>query len=115
MMTKKNARGIGKSMLFDLPAQEEVNQEPETIKEAPEIQEPEKSTRKTKKKMADQYTRQTYWIRNDFITMITDYAYTERINIRQSINKLIEIGLDQIKAEYEENGKTMMHHEKEDY
>lgn len=116
-MTKKNARGIGKSMLFDLPAQEEAPEihEPEIIEEAPEILEPEKPTKKTKKKMADLYTRQTYWIRNDFIKTIADYAYTERINIRQAVNKLIELGLDQVKEDYEAENKTMMEYKKGDF
>lgn len=121
-MAKKNPFGLARSMFGDISVQEEELQEPapEIQEEDPElpgqeIQEMEKPVRQSKKKMADLYTRQTYWIRNDFIKTIADYAYTERINIRQAVNKLIELGLDQVKEDYEAENKTMMEYKKGDF
>lgn len=74
---------------------------------APQIQD--------KKKLTDNYKRQTYWLRNDLISFIEDYSYTERITIREAINRLLDIGSQEIRNQYDSQGKQLMHKEEKEF
>lgn len=69
----------------------------------------------TKKKLTDSYKRQTYWLRDDIIEFIADYAYTERITIREAINQLLDIGRQEIRSQYTKQGKGLIHKEEKEF
>lgn len=66
-------------------------------------------------KIGDLCTKQTYWIENNSIAFIEAYAYTERINIRKAVNRLIRIGIEKIEEDYAATGKELMKPDKEDF
>lgn len=109
-MAKSNIHGAdlnGFGLLDSLDAALELPQEEKAA--APVIRKPDK------KKMTDVYDRQTYWIKKEFIRFVEDYAYTERLTIRQAVNHLLEIGIDHEKDQYDKDGRSLMHPKKEEF
>ena len=87
------------------PVPEEPKQQPKA--EAPKAADPKKS-------MLQDYARQTYWVKKEYIEKVKDIAYTERKTVRQTINRLLSLALDQIDKEYQAKGKQLEHYEGEE-
>jgi hypothetical protein len=90
--------------------------EPETKKQAPEIQNAvqtdtaseAKKPSHAKEKNGDLYTRATFIVRRDLLKQLKDYAYTERREIKDVINEILEQSLAEISAEYDKKGITLL-------
>ena len=90
--------------------------EPETKKQAPEIQNAvqtdtvseAKNPSHAKEKNDDLYTRATFIVRRDLLKQLKDYAYTERREIKDVINEILEQSLAEISAEYDKKGITLL-------
>ena len=90
---------------------------PEEPKAADPEGEPEKRGRRIKKvALEEKYSRQTYWLRKEYIQKVQDYAFTEDLNLRQAINRLLSIAFEEIDKKYQEEGKELLHYdERKDY
>ena len=59
---------------------------------------------RSRRKMPDVFSRQTYWIRKEYIQKIKDYAATEGINVRQAVDSLLKEVFEKIDEEYKNLG-----------
>ena len=57
-----------------------------------------------------EYQRATFIVRRDLLDMLKDYAYTERREIKDVVNELLEKGLGEITAKYEKDGRSFLPH-----
>lgn len=58
----------------------------------------------------ENYQRATFIVRKDLLDLLKDYAYTERREIKDVINEILEKGLgDGLKA-YQKDGREMLSH-----
>ena len=99
------------------PKEDPADPVPEEPKTADQTGEPEKRGRRIKKvALEEKYSRQTYWLRKEYIQKVQDYAFTEDINLRQAINRLLSVAFDEIEKQYKEEGKELLHYdERKDY
>lgn len=58
------------------------------------------------------YTRASYIMPVELVDFIVDYAYTERIPIKDAIAHLITIGKKQVEKQYKKEGKELLRKEK---
>ncbi len=58
------------------------------------------------------FTRASYIMPVELVDFIADYAYTERIPIKDAVARLITIGKKQIEKEYKKEGKELLRKEK---
>lgn len=58
------------------------------------------------------FTRASYIMPVELVDFIADYAYTERIPIKDAIAYLITIGKKQVEKQYKEKGKELLRKEK---
>ena len=54
------------------------------------------------------YIRATFIVRQDLLKHLKDYAYTERREIKDVINEILEDSLERIAADYKKKGKTLL-------
>lgn len=97
----KNAEKPQKKAAADKPKTEPVNTEKK--KPAAAVQ-PAKTTEPA------EYQRATFIVRRDLLDMLKDYAYTERREIKDVVNELLEKGLGEITAKYEKDGRSFLPH-----
>ena len=60
---------------------------------------PEVEKKERKAKLEDMYERKMYWLRKDYIAKVADYAYTERISLKEAMDNIFEIAFAKIEAE----------------
>ena len=56
----------------------------------------------------EDYTRATFIVRRDLLKQLKDYAYTERREIKDVINEILDQALTQIRADYEKKGLELL-------
>lgn len=56
------------------------------------------------------YQRATFIVRRDLLDALKDYAYTERREIKEVINQILEEAMKKTAAEYAKAGKQMLPH-----
>ena len=56
----------------------------------------------------DAYTRATFIVRRDLLQRLKDIAFTERREIKEVINGILEEALDKVEAEYKKDGRSML-------
>lgn len=56
----------------------------------------------------DEYTRATFIVRRDLLKALKDYAYTERREIKDVINEILDQALTQIQADYAKKGIELL-------
>ena len=54
------------------------------------------------------YTRATYLMRVDLVEKIKNYAYTERLDLKTAINRLVKIALDQEEKRLKKSGAEIL-------
>ena len=59
---------------------------------------------------SEAYQRATFIVRRDLLARLKDYAYTERRELKEIINTILESALDEIAAEYEKDGRSFVPH-----
>lgn len=64
------------------------------------------SPRKSQSGGSEDYQRATFIVRRDLLTRLKDYAYTERRELKEIINEILEAALDDIAEEYRKDGRT---------
>lgn len=79
----------------------------ESAKAAPAAKKQEEPQRKSAQDQAD-YTRATFIVRRDLLEQLKDYAFTERREIKEVINEILASALDEIKAEYQKDGRSFL-------
>lgn len=57
-------------------------------------------------------TRASYIMPVELVQFVSDYAYTERISIKDAIAQLVTIGKKHVEKEYKKEGKTLLRKEK---
>ena len=55
-----------------------------------------------------EYIRATFIVRKDLLKELKDYAYTERREIKEVINEILEKALDEVEAQYAADGRKMI-------
>ena len=58
----------------------------------------------------DAFQRATFIVRKDLLDLLKDYAYTERREIKDVINELLEQGLGDVLKAYKKDGREMLSH-----
>ena len=56
----------------------------------------------------DAYTRATFIVRRDLLEQLKDYAFTERREIKEVINEILAAALEEIAANYQKDGRTIL-------
>lgn len=98
----KNTEKPQKKAAADKPKSEPVKTEKK--KPAAAAVQPAKTTEPA------EYQRATFIVRRDLLDMLKDYAYTERREIKDVVNELLEKGLGEITAKYEKDGRSFLPH-----
>lgn len=101
----KNAEKPQKKAAADKPKTEPVKAEKK--KPAAAAVQPAKTAKTTE---PAEYQRATFIVRRDLLDMLKDYAYTERREIKDVVNELLEKGLGEITAKYEKDGRSFLPH-----
>lgn len=89
---------------------------PGTAAKKPAAEQPEQKAVKAAKPRTAQpdgseaYQRATFIVRRDLLARLKDYAYTERRELKEIINTILESALDEIAAEYEKDGRSFVPH-----
>lgn len=68
------------------------------------ISEPEKVVRKINSYDSGSFTRATFIVQVKLLEDLKNYAYTERLTLKELVNELLSIGLDN----YKKNGGTLL-------
>lgn len=63
-----------------------------------------------KKQDMDAYTRATFIVRRDLLKLLKDYAYTERLEIKEVINEILCEALTKIETDYAADGRHLISH-----
>ena len=56
-----------------------------------------------------EFIRATFIVRKDLLGRLKDYAYTDRREIKEVINEILEKALDKVEADYKKRGETLLH------
>ena len=56
----------------------------------------------------DAYTRATFIVRRDLLRRLKDIAFTERREIKEVVNEILEDAIERIDAEYKKDGRSML-------
>lgn len=62
----------------------------------------------TQEGLTAEYTRATYLMRVDLVEKVKDYAYTERLDIKTAINKLVEAAITQEEKRLAKEGTGLL-------
>ena len=57
-----------------------------------------------------QFTRATFIIDVALLKWVKDYAYTERISLKDAFNSVLQRGLTEAMKDYERDGKELLEH-----
>lgn len=104
----KNAEKPQKKAAADKPKTEPVKAEKK--KPAAAAVQTAKTAKTAKTAEPAEYQRATFIVRRDLLDMLKDYAYTERREIKDVVNELLEKGLGEITAKYEKDGRSFLPH-----
>ena len=58
----------------------------------------------------ENFQRATFIVRKDLLDLLKDYAYTERREIKDVINEILEKGLGDVLKAYQKDGREMLSH-----
>jgi len=58
------------------------------------------------------YTRATFIVDVSLLKWLKDYAYTERLSMKEAINSLLQRALTEAMSDYEREGKELLEHDK---
>lgn len=90
-------------------AKKQGAKKPETDKSEPVKAQPQPAPAKPKDD-PEAYQRATFIVRRDLLDALKDYAYTERREIKEVINQILEEAMKKTAAEYAKAGKQMLPH-----
>ena len=54
------------------------------------------------------YTRATFIVRRDLLQRLKDVAFTERREIKDVINEILAVSLDEIEEQYQKDGRSLL-------
>ena len=58
--------------------------------------------------LTEEYTRATFIMRVDLVEKLKNYAYTERLSMKEAVNKIIGEALEQEEKRLAKQGKTIL-------
>ena len=91
------------------PAKKLAEKKPEPAPAEPLTVPPRRQSAKPKLD-PDAYQRATFIVRRDLLDLLKDYAYTERREIKDVINQILEEAMKKALNEYKKDGRTLIPH-----
>ncbi|MCQ2417714.1 MAG: hypothetical protein MJ071_07880 [Oscillospiraceae bacterium] len=70
-----------------------------------------KAVKEEKPAETEEFIRATFIVRKDLLQDLKDYAYTERLEIKELINKILDTSLTKMKKDLEKQGVRLLHKE----